>query len=283
MTNLGLFTDTFMLHAWISGTIVAVLCALVGFFVVIKGASFASHALPQAGFSGGAGAVLLNINPIYGLSVFVIGGALLIGFFSKEERNDIITALCLVAVLGTGALFLGLSNKYAAGAYALLFGQIVGVSYEQVLQTAILGVICLLGIIFLYRPLLLTSVSKDIAESRGIHVRLMEMLFMVVLGLVAAVTVPVVGALLCFSLLIVPAAASVYITSNPRKVIILSLIFSVVTVWISLVFAYYSEWPIGFFVSVIGGIIYLISRIRYIKINNKSKIGRIYIYKIHFI
>ena len=240
MTNLGLFTDSFMLHAWVSGTIVAILCALVGFFVVIRGDSFASHALPQAGFSGGAAAVLLNINPIYGLVVFVIGGALLIGFFSKKERNDIMTALCLVAVLGTGSLFLGLTNKYAAGAYALLFGQFVGVSYEQVAQTAILGAICIFGITFLYRPLLLVSVSKDLAESRGVHVRLIEMLFMVVLGLVAAITVPIVGALLCFSLLIVPTAASAYITSDPKKVIILSLIFSVVSVWISLILAYYS-------------------------------------------
>ena len=261
MTNLGLFTDTFMTHAWISGTIVAILCALVGFFVVIRGDSFASHALPQAGFSGGAGAILLNINPIYGLSVFVIGAALLIGFFSKKERNDIMTALCLVAVLGTGSLFLGLTNKYAAGAYALLFGQIVGVSSEQVVQTAILGVICILGIAFLYRPLLLVSVSKDIARSRGIPVRLIEMLFMVVLGLVAAVTVPIVGALLCFSLLIVPTAASAYISSNPKKVIILSLVFSIVSVWLSLILAYYSNWPIGFFVSVIGGIIYFMARL----------------------
>jgi zinc/manganese transport system permease protein len=261
MTNLGLFTDSFMLHAWVSCTIVAILCALIGFFVVIRGDSFASHALPQAGFSGGAGAVLLNINPIYGLFAFVIGEALLIGYFSKKERNDIMTALCLVAVLGTGSLFLGLSDKYAAGAYALLFGQIVGVSYEQVVQTAILGVICVLAITFLYRPLLLVSVSKDLAESRGISVRLIEIFFMVVLGLVAAITVPVVGALLCFSLLIVPTAASAYITSNPKKVIGLSLVFSLFSVWISLVLAYYSEWPIGFFVSVIGGIIYLFSRV----------------------
>jgi zinc/manganese transport system permease protein len=261
MGNLGLFTDTFMLHAWISGTIVAILCALVGFFVVIRGDSFASHALPQAGFSGGAAAILLNINPIYGLSLFVLGGAAIIGFFSKKERNDIVTALCLVAVLGTGSLFIGLSNKYAAGAYALLFGQIVGISYEQVLQTAILGAICILGITFLYRPLLLVSVSKDIAESRGIPVRLIEMIFMVVLGLVAAVTVPIVGALLCFSLLVVPTAASAYITSNPKLVIILSLTFSVFSVWISLILAYYSGWPIGFFVSAIGGIIYLFSRV----------------------
>lgn len=261
MINFGLFTDTFMLHAWISGTIVAILCALVGFFVVIRGESFAAHALPQAGFSGGAGAVLLNINPIYGLSVFVIGGALLIGFFSKKERNDITTALCLVAILGIGTLFLGLSNKYAAGAYALLFGQIVGVSSEQVFQTALLGVICTLGITFLYRPLLLVSISKDIAESRCVSVRLIEMLFMVVLGLVAAITVPVVGALLCFSLLIVPTAITAYITSNPKKVIILSLIISVGLVWISLILAYYTEWPIGFFVSIIGGSIYLFVRV----------------------
>lgn len=270
MTNLGVFTDTFMVHAWISGTVVAILCALVGFFVVIRGDSFASHALPQAGFSGGAGAILLNTNPVYGLSVFVIGAALLIGFFSKKERNDIMTALCLIAVLGTGSLFLGLANKYAAGAYALLFGQIVGVSYEQVVQTVIIGVFCILGITFLYRPLLLTSVSKDIAESRGVPVRLIEILFMVVLGLVAAFTVPVVGALLCFSLLIVPTAASAYITSDPKKVMILSLVFSVVSVWISLILAYYSEWPIGFFVAIIGGVIYLFSRVTH-NVRFKSK------------
>lgn len=261
MSNVEIFSNTFMVHAWISGTMVAILCALIGFFVVIRGNSFAAHVLPQAGFAGGAGAVLLNINPMYGLAIFVIGGALLIGCFNEKERTDVITALCLVAVLGTGALFLGLTNKYAAGAYALLFGQIVGVSYEQVVQTAILGVICLLGITFLYRPLLLSSISKEIAESQGVPLRLLEMLFMVVLGLVAAVTVPIVGALLCFSLLIAPTAASVYISSNPRKVVILSLVFSLVTMWISLVLAYYSQWPTGFFVSIIGGFIYLFARV----------------------
>lgn len=263
MSSIGLFTDSFMLHALISGTIIAVICALVGFFVVIRGDSFAAHALPQAGFSGGAGAALLNINPMYGLFIFVIAGSVLIGLFSKKERNDIVTALCLVAVLGIGSLFLGLSDKYAAGAYGLLFGQIVGVSYGQVIETAIIGAICVLTIIFLYRPLLLVSVSKDIAESRGVSVRLIEMLFMIVLGLVSAVTVPIVGALLCFSLLIVPTAASAYITSNPIKEIILSIVFSVVSIWLSLILAYYSDWPIGFFVSAITGSMYLISRLTY--------------------
>ncbi len=105
------------------------------------------------------------------------------------------------------------------------------------------------------------SISKDVAKSRGIPVRLTESIFMIVLGLISAATAPIVGALLCFSLLVVPTAASASITSNPKLVIALSLIFSVSSVWISLTLAYYSRWPIGFFVSTIKGIIYFLSRI----------------------
>lgn len=249
-----------MIHAWISGTIVAVLCAFTGFFVVIRGAAFVAHALPKAGFAGAAGAVLLSLNPIYGLSVFAVGGALLIGWLGKRERDDVVTALMLVATLGTGVLFLSLSNRYATGAYALLFGQIVGVSAQEVWDTAFLGFLCLLGIGFLYRPLLLASISRDVAEARGIPVGLLETGFLVVVGLVTAVTVPVVGALLCFSLLIGPVAASGYITAQPGKVMLLALFFSLITVWISLILAYYSGWPIGFFVSVIAGLLYACAR-----------------------
>ena len=113
----------------------------------------------------------------------------------------------------------------------------------------------------LYRPLLLSSVSKEIAESQKVPVRFLDMIFMLIIGLVAAVTVPIVGALLCFSLLITPTAASIYISCNPKKVIIISIIFSLVTIWLSLILAYYSQWPIGFFVSAIGGFIYFFERI----------------------
>lgn len=260
MNSIGLFTEAFMVHAWISCTIVAIVCAIAGFFVIVRGNSFEAHALPQAGFAGGAGAVLININPMYGLMLFVIVSAIIIGFFSKKERNDIITALSLVVILGLGALFLGLANKYAAGAYALIFGQIVGISFDQVIQTIVLGAISLLGIALMYRPLLLSSISKDISETRNVPTRLVEILYMLVLGLVTSVTVPVVGALLCFSLLVVPAATSANISSNPKKVILLSVVIALVSTWISIVLAYYSNWPIGFFVTIIGGCAYLISR-----------------------
>ena len=202
----GIFTEPFMVHAWIAGTIIAIVSAFIGFFVVIRGSTFAAHALPQAGFAGGAGAVLLNINPIFGLSAFAFGGALFIGSLGKKENHDVTTALSLIASLGLGALFLKLSNRYATGAYALLFGQINGINPTQVYYTLVIGVISLAGIIILFRPLLLSAVSKEIAESRGISVRTMEILFMILVGLIAAITVPVVGALLSFSLLVEPAA-----------------------------------------------------------------------------
>ena len=137
MLNSDLFTAPFMIHAWISASLVAVLCAFTGFFVVLRGSAFAAHALPKAGFAGAAGAVFLAINPLYGLVAFAVGGALSIGVLGKSERHDVVTALILVAALGTGDLFLSLTDKYATGAYAMLFGQIVGVSAQQVWDSVV--------------------------------------------------------------------------------------------------------------------------------------------------
>lgn len=261
MLDAGLFTLPFMVHVWIGGTIVAALSAFVGFFVVIRGTSFAAHALPEAGFAGGAGAVLLGISPVYGLAVFAVGGALLIGYLEKHGRSDAVTALTLTGALGTGALFLGLSNNYASGAYALLFGQIVGVDSGQLASTAVGAAICMAGVAFLYRPLLLSTVSGDVAEARGVSVRLIEVAFLILIGIAASVMVPVVGALLCFSLLICPTAACVYLAKSPGKVIALSLLFSLLIIWSAIIFAYVTGWPIGFFVAIMGALLYGIARI----------------------
>ncbi|MDD3223149.1 MAG: iron chelate uptake ABC transporter family permease subunit [Clostridium sp.] len=261
MLSLGMFTDSFMINAWISGTMVAIICAFVGFFVVIRRSVFAAHALPQAGFAGGAGAVLWQFDPMYGLLTFSVLGALLIGYLSKKEKNDVTTALILVAALGVGALFLGLTDKYAMGAYVLLFGQIVGVSFNQAIETVVLGTICIFVLLFLYRPLVLTSLSKEIAEARGVSTSFFQMCFLVLVGVVCAITVPIVGALLSFSLLVAPTAASIYITSNPKKVMFLSIVLSLIIVWSSLILAYLSGWPIGFFVAIIGAIFYVIARL----------------------
>ena len=111
----------------------AVLAGLVGFFVVLRGVSFAAHALAQMGFAGAAGAVLLGLDPLWGLVVFAVGGALGLGAARRaEHERDATTALVLVAALGTGALFLALNSTFATAAFSLLFGSIVGISRAQV-------------------------------------------------------------------------------------------------------------------------------------------------------
>ncbi|MFD1676895.1 metal ABC transporter permease [Alicyclobacillus fodiniaquatilis] len=256
-----LFTLPFMFHAFLSGTIVAILAGLTGFFVILRSSSFVAHVLPKAGFAGAAGAVLLDMNAIVGLIVFAVAGALSIGFLGKSGRHDVVTALTLVAALGSGALFLTLNNNYAIGAYALLFGQLVGVSINQVVQTALLGILCVLILGFLYRPLLFTSVMKDSAEARGVKSDRLEMAFLVVVGLVTAVTVPVVGALLSFSLMVGPAATARYLTHRPINALICSVTISVLTVWIALIMGYDTSWPIGFFVSTITAVLYGVVRV----------------------
>jgi zinc/manganese transport system permease protein len=251
-----MFTQGFMINAFTCGTIVAILAGLIGFFVVLRGSAFVAHVLPKIGFAGAAGAVLLGINPIIGLAVFSVGGALSIGLLGKRGRHDVVTALILVVALGTGSLFLVLNNHYASGAYSLLFGQFVGISSNEVLDTAILGIVCISVLAFLYRPLFLASITKESAEARGIPVRFLDLAFLVIVGLVTATIVPVIGALLSFSLLVGPAATTQYLTHRPMLSMLFSVGISIFITWLSLILAYDTGWTIGFFVATLSAVIY---------------------------
>ena len=191
-----------MVNAWIVATMVAVVAGVVGFFTVLRGSAFVAHAVPQAGFAGAAGASLIGVSTLAGLGTFAVMSALSIGFLGKRGRHDAVTALALVFMLGLGALFLSWSDQYASATYALLFGEVLGVANNQVLATAVLGVVCILAVVTLYRPLLLSSVMPEVAEARGVRTQRMELCFLVVVALVTTMSVPVVGALLMFSLMI---------------------------------------------------------------------------------
>ena len=117
-----------MMNTWIAASIVAVIAGVTGFFAVLRGQSFAAHAIPNGAFAGAAGAGLLGLNVIWGLAVFALAGALGIGALGRRARQDVVTALVLVLMLGTGALFLSLSTEYAEVTYSLLFGEVFGVS-----------------------------------------------------------------------------------------------------------------------------------------------------------
>ncbi|MGD0441730.1 MAG: iron chelate uptake ABC transporter family permease subunit [Acidimicrobiales bacterium] len=249
-----------MVNAWIVATMVAVVAGVVGFFTVLRGSAFVAHAVPQAGFAGAAGASLIGVNTLAGLGTFAVISALSIGFLGKRGRHDAVTALTLVFMLGLGALFLSWSEEYASAIYALLFGEVLGVSTNQVLATAVLGVVCILAVVTLYRPLLLTSVIPEVAEARGVRTQRMEMCFLVVVALVTTMSVPVVGALLMFSLMIGAPGAARSFTGNPLGALSLSVALSVTIVWVAIAASYETDWPVGFFVGVLGAVFFIAGR-----------------------
>ncbi|HEX4211710.1 MAG TPA: metal ABC transporter permease [Candidatus Dormibacteraeota bacterium] len=248
--------DSFMINTWLAATIVAATAGVVGFFAVLRGSAFAAHAVPQGAFAGAAGAALLGINPILGLGVFSLAGALGIGWLGRRARTDVATALGLVVMLGLGALFLSWSVEYAPEIFSLLFGEVLGVSSDEVLPIAGLGAVSLAAIVVLYRPLMLSSVVGEVGEARGVGRRRMEMCFLAVVALTTSMTVPVVGAFLMFSLMIAPAAAARCYTSRPGVAIGLSAGIAVVTIWVSIAASYESGWPVGFFVGALGAVSY---------------------------
>jgi zinc/manganese transport system permease protein len=251
----------FMMNAWITGTIVAVVAGVVGYFVVLRGAAFPAHAIPKGAFAGAAAASLLGISTLVGLTVFSLLGALGIGSLSRRGRQDVATALALVMMLALGAAFLSRTTQYEPEIYSLLFGEILGVSTSQILPVAILAAVCIAAVAVIYRPLLLSSIVPEIAEARGIGRRWIEMCFLAIVALATAVTVPVVGALLIFSLMIGPPAAARSFTSRPVLAMLTAVAIAVATIWAAIALSYQYNWPVGFFVGILGAAAYCLGRL----------------------
>jgi zinc/manganese transport system permease protein len=240
----------FMRDAWIVGTIVAAVGGAVGFFVVLRGSAFVAHAVPNGSFAGAAAAALIGVSTLAGLAVFSLGGALGIGLLGRRGRHDVATALTLVFMLGLGALFLAFSVQYAPEIYSLLFGEVLGISANQVAPTAALAAGSLLALALLYRPLLLSSVVPEAGQARGVSPFTVEIGFLVVVALVTTMTVPVVGTTLIFSLMVGPPAAARAFTARPGAAIALSATIALAVVWAAIALSYQTNWPVGFFVGV---------------------------------
>jgi zinc/manganese transport system permease protein len=252
--------SSFMVNAWLVATIVAVVGGAVGFFIVLRGSAFVAHAIPNGSFAGAAGASLLSISTLVGLGVFSIAGALSIGFLGRRGRHDVATALTLVFMLGLGALFLSFSSEYAPEIYSLLFGEILGISSNELLPTALLAVACLATLAILYRPLLVSSVIPEAGQARGVSLLRLELGFLILVALATTATVPVVGTALIFSLMIGPPAAARAFTARPHLAIALSVAIALLVVWSAIALSYQTNWPVGFFVGALSATSYAFAR-----------------------
>jgi zinc/manganese transport system permease protein len=149
-----------------------------------------------------------------------------------------------------------MTNAYSQAVYSLLFGEVMGISSGEILPVAIAGAIAIVIIATFFRPLLLTSLSAELGDVRGVASRRMEMWFLAALALATAMALPVVGALLVFSLMIAPPAIARSLTDRPGLAMLYSVAIALFTVWSAIAVSYVTDWPVGFFVGTFGAVFY---------------------------
>jgi zinc/manganese transport system permease protein len=258
----AMFQYDFMVHAFEAGTVVAIVAGVIGYFVVLRGTSFAAHALSHIGFAGATGAVVLGVSPVLGLLAFTVGSGVTIGALGSRIRGrDVTIGIVLAWTLGLGVLFISLSTGYATEAYALLFGEILGISDRDVVIVVAAAIPTLVALAVLYRPLLFSSVDESLAAARGVPVTPLSIAFMAVLALAVTEAVQVVGVLLIFALIVTPAAIAIRWTHRPAAAIAVSAGLALLFTWSGLTVAFYSPHPVSFFITSMAFGTYLVVRL----------------------
>jgi zinc/manganese transport system permease protein len=248
----------FMVNALLAGTIVAVAAGALGWFMVLRRQSFAGHTLAIVSFPGAAGAILAGLSSITGYFAASVGAALVIaavprsiGGRARSSESAIIGTIQAFA-LACGALFVSLYGGFLNGLTGLLFGSFLGISASQVLVLLIVAAVALAVLTLIARPLFFATVDPDVAAARGVPVRLLGTVFLVLLGCAAAEVSQITGALLVFALLVMPAATAQQITARPMVSFALTIGLGLVTIWLGLAAAYFSVYPVGFFITTFG-------------------------------
>lgn len=257
-----MFVFAFMVNAARAGTIVALLAAPVGWFMVLRRQAFAGHTLAVVGFPGAAGAALLGVSAHYGYFAFCLAAALLIGLTGRAGfgGEPAVVGTVQALALASGFLFVTLYRGNASAATTLLFGTFLGITSSQVATLLAFAAAALIALAVLSRPLLFSSVDETVAASRGVPVRALSVAFLVLLGLAAAEVSQITGSLLVFALLVLPAATARALTVRVGRSLALSVLIALAVVWSSLVVAYYSPYPIGFWITTIAFGAYVAAR-----------------------
>jgi len=263
---LGLFQHEVVQNAFLAGTIVAIITAVMGYFVVLRAQAFAGEALADIGFAGATGAAVLGVSSLIGMFFLTVLAALGMGALGERIRGrDVEIGMVLSFALGLGVLFLTIYSQFGSNAtegVGVLFGSILSVTRSDVLITLVCGVAILILLALVFRPLLFASIDPEVAETRGVPVRFLSILFLVLLGITTAEAVLVVGVLLVLALLIAPAASAVQLTHRPLTSILLSMTLGLLITWVGLILAFVGTWghfPVSFYISAASAFCYFIS------------------------
>lgn len=245
----------------IAGVVLGIVGGLISTFVIMRDLPFAVHGISELSFAGASGALLAGTSVVVGSLTGSILAALLIGALGSRarDRNSIIGVLMPFG-LGLGVLFLALYHGRAANKFGLLIGQIVSVDTSRLSVLTVTSVVVVVALLLIWRPLAFASTDPELAAARGVPVRLLSPIFMLLLGLTVAMSVQVVGALLVLSIVVTPGAAAVRVTASPRLAPLLSVAFAVVSLVGGILLAVGSSIPVSPYVTTIAFTIYVICR-----------------------
>lgn len=255
----------FMVNAFRVGAVAAVLGAVIGWFMVLRRQSFVGHTLAVVSFPGAAAAIWLGVSATAGYFAGSIAAAAVIALVPRTptgragSQESAVIGTVQAFALASGALFVSLYGGFLDSVTGLLFGSFLGVSDSQVVALVSVAGVVLVVMAVLARPLFFATVDRDVAVARGVPERAVSVAFLLVLGCTAAEVSQVTGTLLVFALLVMPAAAAQQLTARPVLGLCLSVGLGLAVVWSSLGVAFYSTWPVGFFVSTFGFAVYLVA------------------------
>src|SRR5579863_1609888 len=250
----------FMQNAFAAATIVAIVSGIVGYFLVLRSQTFAGHALAHVGFTGATGAVLIGVAPLWGLVAMTMAAGIGMGFMGERlEQRDVAIGLVLALALGLGLLFLHFFTSFATQATALLFGNVLAVDADTIWALLGLGAISLLALCVISRPLLFASLQPELAEAKGVSLRLYSMIFLGIVALATAECAQIVGVLLVFSLMVGPAAAAQRLVTGIGPGLLLAAGLALLEAWAGITLAFYTDRPSSFWITALSAGIYLLS------------------------
>ncbi len=247
----------FMRTAFMASGVVAILSGLVGYFLVLRNQTFAGHALAHVGFTGATGAILVGIAPLWGLVGFTLAAGLAMGALGEKlSARDVAIGMTLSLALGFGLLFLHFYTAFATQATALLFGNVLGVDRESLWWLAALAVLSLAVLAVVSRPLLFASLQPELAEAKGVPVRLVSVVFLGVVAVAVSESSQIVGVLLVFTLMVGPAAAARNLSPRFGVGVALSAALALCEAWGGVTLAWFTDWPVSFWITALSAIVY---------------------------
>ncbi len=249
----------FMRTAFAAATIVALVAGPIGYFLVLRGQTFAGHALAHVGFTGATGAILIGLSPLAGLIFLTVVAGIAMGFLGERlAQRDVAIGIVLALALGLGLLFLHFFTAFATQATALLFGNVLAVDVTTVWTLLILGVLTLATLAVISRPLLFISVQPELAVAKGVPARALSIAFLAIVALATAECAQIVGVLLVFALMVGPAATAQRLTKNVTSGVAFAAALALADAWLGLTLAFYTDWPTSFWISALSAASYFL-------------------------